>query len=85
MVASLTASGNGKSPSPQATGDQSSRRQQRYAKRATFIRIKAHLPHCRLQDITFFAAHAGAGGARTRSISARKSANTYRDTATSAI
>jgi hypothetical protein len=50
-----------------------------------FIHIKAHLLHRRLARTAFCAAHAGAGGARSRVNSDRLSANISRGTATSAV
>ena len=47
--------------------------------------IKAHLRCRRLPHLTLSSPHAGAGGARSRAISARMTANICRDTATSAI
>src|SRR5437016_1365349 len=47
--------------------------------------IKAHLRCRRLPHWLALAAHAGAGGVRSRAISDRMSANICRDTATSAI
>jgi hypothetical protein len=46
--------------------------------------VKAHLTYHSVARIYLYARHAGAGGARSRAISARMSANICRDTATSA-
>ena len=54
-------------------------------KRAAFARIKAYLSRRRPAASDPARRHAGAGGARSRAISDRISANICRDTATSAI
>jgi hypothetical protein len=51
---------------------------------AAFCLRRAHLTHGSVAASDLSAAHAGAGGARSRAISDRMSANICRDTATSA-
>ena len=55
-----------------------------WAQTGFFACGKAHLDHRCVAASDLSALHAGAGGARSRAISARMSANICRDTATSA-
>jgi hypothetical protein len=83
MIAASGALGNGKSCSAWA-GEHRKHRYSAEALKRSFGRIQAHLSHSSSVASGLHAAHASAGGARSRAISDRISANICRDTATSA-
>jgi hypothetical protein len=84
MIAHLNDFGKGKSPSP---GQKQAKRSVGRAKTAGTAALpdRAYLFLRRLPHVNPSVHHAGAGGARSRAIIDRMSANICRDTATSAI